>query len=349
MHNLDLKFEKPELKDIWIEVGQSCDHRCKNCFQNTEKGIDKDSDNLTEKQIVDIINQAIEMGITEVGIPGAGEPFHPENQKITLKIIQNNCQKNIHTTIFTHLGFFNEELIKRLNEYGDKITLLVKFNSFKPEVQDTFDNALGYTKKREEVLKILFKYKFNDGKRLGFVTSIMTINADEILEIFKYCRKNNIIVDIDNLLPRGRGINSPFNPSDKKLKEVYEILSKIDKEEFHNKWVPTCSYIGADSCNRYCHHLYINKIGNVYPCIGSFNVLLGNIKTEKLNNIWNKKEMILIRNKCYNGKCLHCDLFIKGLCNSCLGRYTENLNNKNLLETGKVHTIGCWAYKPVKN
>ncbi len=346
MHNLDLKLKKSKLKDIWIEVGQSCDHRCKNCFESTEKGIDKDPENLTEKQILNTINQAIEMGINEVGIPGAGEPFHPENQNITLKIIQYNHQKNIHTTVFTHLGFLNEELIRKLNEYGDKLTLLAKFNSFKPDVQDTFDNAPGYTKKREEILKLLFKYKFNDGKRLGFVTSVMTINIDEIPEIFRYCRKNNIIVDIDNLLPRGRGIKSPFNPSNKKLKEVYEILSKIDKEEFFNKeWEPTCSYVGAYSCNRYCHHLYITKKGNVHPCIGSFNVLLGNIKNEKLKDIWNKREMKLIRTKCYDGKCLQCDLFIKGLCNSCLGRYTENLTNDNLLKTGKIHTSGCWVFK----
>jgi len=251
----------------------------------------------------------------------------------------------MHTTIFTHLGFLNEELIKKLNKYGDNITLLAKFNSFKPEVQDEFDNVPGYTKKREEILNLLFKYKFNDKKRLGFVTSIMTINYDEIPKIFRYCRKNNIIPDIDNLLPRGRGCKSPFNPSNKKLKTMYELLSKIDKKEFKKIWENYSSYVGEHSCNRYCHHLFITKTGDVHPCIGSSNVLLGNIKNKSLKEMWNSQEMKIIRTRAYDGKCVECKLFIEGKCHSCLGRYTKNLNNQNLKETGKVHTTGCFGFK----
>jgi MoaA/NifB/PqqE/SkfB family radical SAM enzyme len=345
MHNLELKLKKSKLKDIWIMLSQSCDHRCRNCFESTEKGIDKNPNNLSEKQILDVINRAIELGINEVGIPGAGEPFHPANIKTLFKVLENNFQKGIHTTIFTHLGFFNEEIIKKLNGYGDKITLLVKFNSFKPEVQDWFDNVEGYTKKRKEILDLLFKYKFNDGKRLGFVTSIMNINYKEIPEILKFCRGNNIIPDIDNILPRGRGEKSSFNPADKELKEMYYTLAEIDKKEFGRTWQPTCSYVGEHSCNRYCHHLFITKTGDVHPCIGSTHVLLGNIKEKDLKKMWESPEMKIIRARNYGGKCKKCKLFIEHKCNSCLGRYTENLNNKDLIKTGKVHTTGCWGFK----
>ena len=345
MHNLDLKLEKPQLRDIWVMLGQSCDHRCRNCFAGTEKGIDKDPNNLTDEQLLDTINQAIEMGANEIGIPGAGEPFHPENMKTVFKIIDNNSKKGVHTSIFTNLDYFDEEFIKRLDKYGDKITLLVKFNSFKPELQDWFDDVEGYTKKRGKLLEQLFKYKFNDGKRLCLVTSIMTFNYDEIPDIFRFCRKNNIIADIDNLLPRGRGAKSPLHPSDKQLKAVYEKLAEIDQKEFGNKWKPTCSYIGAHACNRYNHHLFIQKTGDVHPCIGSVNVLLGNIKNKKLKELWNSPEMKIIKARNYGGKCLDCALFVKGKCNACLGRYTENLNNESLLKTGKVNTTGCWAFE----
>jgi MoaA/NifB/PqqE/SkfB family radical SAM enzyme len=345
MHNLDLKLKKSQLKDIWVEVSQSCNHRCKNCFEGTEKGIDNDPENLTDEQLLDVINQAIDMGVNEIGIPGAGEPFHQRNIKTIFKIIENNFKKGIHTTIFTNLDSFEEELIKKLDKYGDKITLLAKFNSFKPEVQDWFDDVEGYTKKRDEVFKLLFKYKFNDGKRLGLVTSVMTFNYDEIPEIFRFCRKNNLIVDMDPLLSRGRGVNSPLSPPDKKLKATYELLSKIDREEFGNNWEPTCNYVGPYACNRYKHHLYITKTGTVHPCIGSVHVLLGNIKNKKLKEIWGYPEMRIIRARRYDGKCEDCELFMKGKCNSCLGRCTENLNNNNLLKTGKVHTVGCWGFR----
>ena len=345
MHNLELKLKNSQLRDIWLMLGQSCDHRCKNCFEETEKGIDRNPNNLSEKQIFNLIDQAIEMGINNVGISGAGEPFHPANINLLFKIIDYNFKKGIHTTIFTHLGFLKEEFVKKLNKYDDKITLLAKFNSFKPEVQDSFDNVSGYTKKREEILKLLFKYNFNDGKRLGFVSSIMSINKDEIYDIFRYCRKNNIIIDIDNLLPRGRGKDNPFAISDKDLKKGYEKLSEIDKKEFGNLWEPGGTYVGEYSCNRYCHHLFITKTGEVHPCIGSLNVSLGNIKYKKLKEMWGSPEMKIIRTRCYDGKCADCMLFIEGKCNSCLGRYTENLNNENLIKTGKVHTTCCFGFK----
>ncbi|MDD5162618.1 MAG: hypothetical protein PHD95_00225 [Candidatus ainarchaeum sp.] len=71
MHNLDLKLDSSQLKDIWVMLSQSCDHKCRNCFEATEKGIDSSKDNLSAKEILKLINEAIELGINEVGIPGA--------------------------------------------------------------------------------------------------------------------------------------------------------------------------------------------------------------------------------------------------------------------------------------
>ncbi|MDD5162619.1 MAG: SPASM domain-containing protein [Candidatus ainarchaeum sp.] len=173
----------------------------------------------------------------------------------------------------------------------------------------------------------------------------MTFNFKEIPEIFRYCRRNNIVVDIDNILPRGRGYKNKFNPSDKKLKGMYETLAKIDKEEFGNGWEPTGSYAGPEACNRYCHHLFIAKNGEAHPCIGSVNIFLGNVKKLGLKQIWNSSEMKIIRERSYDGKCLDCKLFIENKCHSCLGRYTENLDKRNLLETGKGHTTGCFCFK----
>ena len=90
---------------------------------------------------------------------------------------------------------------------------------------------------------------------------------------------------------------------------MYELLSKIDNEEFGKKWEPTCSYPGEYSCNRYNHHLYIDKEGEVRPCLGALNVSLGNIKNKSLKEMWDSKEMQLIRSRNYDGKCLDCGKF----------------------------------------
>ena len=126
---------------------------------------------------------------------------------------------------------------------------------------------------------------------------------------------------------------------------MYKTLSKLDLEEFGKKWEPTGAYIGENSCNRYCHHLFITKTGEVHPCIGSKEVNLGNIKNKRLEEMWNSPEMKIIRERKYEGKCIKCRLFIENKCNSCLGRYTKNLNNNYLNKTGKVYTTGCFGFK----
>ena len=91
--------------------------------------------------------------------------------------------------------------------------------------------------------------------------------------------------------------------------------------------------------------MFINKTGEVHPCIGSRGVFLGNVKEKSLGDMWNSPEMKLIRARAYDGKCSTCNLFVEGKCNSCLGRYTKDLTNQDLLSTEKVHTTGCFGVK----
>jgi MoaA/NifB/PqqE/SkfB family radical SAM enzyme len=345
MHNLGIKLVTSALKDIWIELSQSCDHRCKNCFQATEKGVDKDPDNLKRKQLLDVVNHSIDLGVNEIGIPGAGEPFHPANRRLLLALLDNNFARGVHTTIFTHAGFLNPELIEKLESYKDKITLLIKLNTFDPKQQDWFDDVTGYGKKRNEILGTLIGQRFNDGQRLGIVTSVMNFNFNQLPEIFRWCRTHNIVIDIDPILTRGRGINNPFSVSGEHLLKLYQMLSRIDAVEFDKHWEPTSNYVGALSCDRYRHHLYVTKTGIVHPCVGSTGIILGSVREKSLEEMWDSPEMRIIRERKHTGKCTECGLYVERKCNPCLGRYTENLTNEGLLRNGSVATVGCWAFK----
>ena len=66
---------------------------------------------------------------------------------------------------------------------------------------------------------------------------------------------------------------------------------------------------------------------------------------KKLKEMWRSPEMKLIQSRAYDGKCTDCKLFIEGKCNSCLGRYAEHLDNRDLLKTKKIHTTGCFGFK----
>ncbi|MFC1681996.1 radical SAM/SPASM domain-containing protein [Nanoarchaeota archaeon] len=332
-----------KLKELWLEVGGSCHLNCYYCFANSD-GLDKSKDNVNIHQIKKYLNEFVEIGGDRIGIVGAGEPFHARNISDTLAILEYAKEKKLHTTIFTTTDLIDEKLIKKLDEFPN-ITLMVKYNSQIPEVQDKMVSSQGYTQRRDKAMKLLISKGYNDGKRLGVVTSILEENAKEMSKIFRFARDNNIIFDVDTPIPRGRGSNCDREKIGKLAKPVIKELAKIDKEEYGNVWDSHATYIASLPCTRFNQHLYVKKDGLVMPCVGSPNVILGNVKEESIKDIWDKKITLIIREHKYKGKCTSCKNFKEGKCFSCLGRSTKNLNTESLLRKGYVETIGCFQYR----
>ena len=200
-----LKIGKKEsntgLDELWLEIGIDCDLKCTYCF-NSAGGIREEQGTLNVCEYLDLLKQFKDMGGGTIGIPGAGEPLIQSNLETTLTIL-DYCDKNgLHLVIFTNAQQINDDLVSRLNQ--NHVSLMVKYNSSNPIIQDTLAGIIGYTTRREKSIQKLLKNGFNSDSRLGFVSSIMDDNYDEIPEIFRYCRNNGIIPDFDTILEQGR-------------------------------------------------------------------------------------------------------------------------------------------------
>ncbi|MGV8161791.1 MAG: radical SAM/SPASM domain-containing protein [Candidatus Nanoarchaeia archaeon] len=366
------------LKNIWLELPGYCNLACSYCY--AEGGKPKNMENLLNwDHYVSILEQAKAMGVEDVGIPGAGEPLLLRNRDLTFKILEKCRDLEFYVTLFTTGEWINEEIAKKL--YDLPVELMLKGNSLNPLTQDSFVSdpnrgriIKGYGQKRNEALDLLMKVGFNDEKeclekygrksRMALVTSIMTsegegpTNYDDMVDLLRFARQNNIIFDVDSVLKRGRAATCDLCEEDQRLKIKLKELQAIDKNEHGVNWELSQSYVGT-VCDRFSYHMYINQFGDIRPCIGAMDVNLGNAKQILLENAWNSKEMKIIRSRNYKGKCgEECANFsevdeeltktagtIKYKCNSCLGRRTENLTNEFLLEKGYVSTIGCWNHK----
>ncbi|MAH47606.1 hypothetical protein CMI37_17425 [Candidatus Pacearchaeota archaeon] len=331
------------LKELWFEIGGSCHLSCYYCFANSG-GIDRSKDNVTIDQVTKYLNQFSEMGGERIAVVGAGEPFHARNIEDTFQVLNWAKGKKITTTIFTTGDLISEDVLLRLNSYPD-ITLLVKYNSQKPKTQDAMVGNSGYTARRDKAMALLMKRGYNDGKRLGIVTSILEENPEEMPTLFRYARDNNLIFDADNPIPRGRGKNCDREKIARSAKPIIDKLSKIDKEEYGNVWESHATYIASPPCTRFNQHMYVKKDGTVIPCVGSPAVKLGNVKDESLEQIWEKDITKIIRGHNYVGKCTSCENYQKNHCFSCLGRSTEDLTTESLIKEGHVRTIGCFQYR----
>jgi len=338
------------MKELWFEIGGSCHLRCDYCFAKSG-GIDTCKDNVSLDKVLGYLNEFKEMGGQRVGIVGAGEPFHAKNIEDTFAILEHLKPTGIYTTIFTTGDLLTDKVIDRLDNYKN-LTLLIKYNSDKPEVQDNLVHSKNYTKRRDEVLTKLiarggYTHPETEKQRLGVVTSLMTENVNEIADILRYARKNNLIFDADTLIPRGRGSTCGLDLTNEQTKNVLKELQRVDREEFNNIWPITGSYIASPPCTRFSSHMYIDKIGKVHPCVSSQGVEIGDIKTQTLNEIWNSPIMKIIRDHKYEGKCTTCNNYKEKKCFSCLGRACdpENMTTEFLKENGHVLTRGCFNYQ----
>jgi len=301
----------------------------------------------------------------KVAIPGAGEPFHPHNLGLTRDLLRHAARLDLHMTIFTSGHLIDDELAAELAPQD--ILLLVKCNSRVGHVQNAFvgnPDHLDYARERDGALEKLMRFGFNtpvgeprtdryQETRLGIVTSVMRDNLGELPDLLRLARRNNVIFDCDTILERGRGTDCPEIPSDEDTRAAFHELQMIDREEFGKYWDISRSYIGT-TCDRFRHHLYVDKRGFIYPCVGCLGdersgvppVILGNVKDgpAALYGAWNKPLMKkILRQHVYAGPCATCLNAAEEKCYSCLGR-CRNLEVRLDPEDGEtpVSMKGCW-------
>jgi len=302
----------------------------------------------------------------KVAIPGAGEPFHPRNRELVLSLIRSANACGLHMTVFTTGHWIDAALAAELLPMD--VVLLVKRNSGKKEVQNALVGRPAdhpFFEQREAALQLLMDIGFNKpfGKpgtseyqetRLGVVTSIMRENIVELESLLCFARKNNIIFDCDTILERGRGGVCRQRLTDKMTECGFKILQRLDKKKFGREWDISSTYVGT-ACDRHRHHLYVDKRGFIYPCVGCMEdkehnidpIVLGNIKDgpHALIAAWKSPIMAkVIRPWRYEGPCKDCSKPEKGICFSCLGRFRDSLVTVTRDSTEPITTIGCWNH-----
>jgi MoaA/NifB/PqqE/SkfB family radical SAM enzyme len=341
------------LAELWIEVGPWCDLHCANCFNGCgEEWIDQAvfSNMLTPLEYKELVERFAAHGGKTVGIPGAGEPCHFKNAPYLDAILSKCRELGLGRYVFTSGKGLIWSKWKEREVYDEVIltqdaSLVLKYNSARPEVQDALVRYRGYTDSRQRKLKQIVKQRFTTGRakgttRLSFVTSIMSENLAELPDIWRFCRQHNIAPDIDTNLEFGRGASVTPLPRWIML-AAYRELQRIDSEEFDIEWDITSPTYVAGHCQRTQYGMYITYEGNISPCLGAAQqeIFLGNVRDTPLECAWNSPLMRKIRARDYCGDCPTCRNFQSGGCNSCLGRCAETISEDNIV------TKRCWLYK----
>jgi len=291
----------PLLKDLHIRITSRCNFNCLHCYATDWF---KDDHYLDLEILKSVILQAKELGCKKVTFTG-GEPLISQN---TIPIIKFCLDNNLKVEIETN-GFLVNKIIPKLIGYLKKIEFAISYDGQRMRGPKNGDRVLTNIK----ILK-------NIGCDVKIQTVLTKINVDESDIIFEFSRQNNINhrVFLSHSL-NGNGKNIPPFEIDEWLK----ILKNIKEKHPHVVIELPDLFSGGSQkkCGWGVHRCELMSNGDVTSCAPiTFNkrdFIAGNIKHQRLEEIWNSKHFEYIRSLTqsdFQGLCKTCNCW-----KTCLG------------------------------
>lgn len=290
---------------IYAGTSNVCDLHCIYCSTSGGQALDGE---MTLEERKEVLRQAKNLGCKYVHISGAGEPTRDPLLWEQVKYIN---ELGMIPTVFTHAKDITLEIAQKF--YDMNCSVIVKIHSVKEELQDFYAGERGYTQKRSNSIDNLIRVGLNkcNPTRLGADIMITNGNKDEIPNIFRWARQNNIFPLVKSIICRERAhdkkIQEMLEISAKDVERIFYKLLQIDENEFGYTWVPTPP-MATVTCDYNYYHMMVTIQGNIKPCIGFSPI--GNMRDRDnaLEYYWNDERMKKFRNLKEN---------LKGTCASC--------------------------------
>jgi len=144
---------------------------------------------------------------------------------------------------------------------------------------------------------------------LAVSTPICRQNFEELVDMWKWLREQNVVPYFEIITPHGRAKeNDWLNVDLNQLEKLFFKISEIDRTCYGHAWEPQPPLMGI-RCLRHQFSCMVNSEGYVFPCVG-VNIPVGNIRERKLKDVINDSKIIKdLRNyrRTIKGPCRNCD------------------------------------------
>ena len=312
--------EKREMLNPAFELASNfCPWNCEFCFTEDPANAEGAKRRLKHEMSLEdrllLIDQAADLGARSINFIGAGEPtIDPD----FFALLQKMQSREITPIVYSEgaLKLTDRTFVKQLFALG--ATVVLKVNTLQDEAYQNavVDGPAGrktarqqnYYQDRNRALELLTEEGFNacNPTRLAFDTIICKENAEEILSIHRYARRNNIFVLFVNYLPSGRSTQIMHNAISREEQfAIFEQIAEIDRTEFNIQHRACFPYAGGVPCTIRGFGLYVKIGGAVFDCPGESQAM-GNLQEESLQEIWKKARPI---QRSFDGGCLPRKLF----------------------------------------
>jgi radical SAM protein with 4Fe4S-binding SPASM domain len=236
-----------------------------------------------------IIDNCQRLNIREVNLSFFGEPFL---DKDIVERIEYAKKHTIKVGMFSNGSMLNESIINQIIKVGlDSIT--ISFDGATKETYDKVRKNLDFNIVRDNILNLI-KYRNENNSKVPEINLVLVEleeNKKEIKQFYKYWKKKVDNINIINM-----------------RNWTGDIQKEGTKESFHY----------SKSKRKPCALLWIKMVvdwnGDVVLCCDDWNhsVILGNLKTQNIEDVWNSNKLKYIRDAHKKGEFHHVSL-----CTSC--------------------------------
>lgn len=288
-----------------IDLGNPCNLNCPYCFveEKLSRRKVRRPHELSIEETRAVIEDFHAAGAATVNIVGAGEPTIDSHFEELITLIGS---LGMVPVVFTNgIRIARETALARFL-YCHDATVVLKFNSRDPVLQDLVAGRPGYTSLRDQALEVLLDTGFASytPTRLSVDTLAFRGNLAELPSIYRWCLERNIHPLVSEYIPTGRTEGGRFvgeaslppNPAARRAaSEALEPLTQTDRvwlsaqmggihRELGLDTGGPCAYHGGEVCTQLLG-VYVDISGNIWPCVARTALQDGALVPGRLGNI----------------------------------------------------------------
>ena len=315
------------LHRVHLDISSKCNENCIHCYIPN-----RNKNNIMDLALFeDILQQCIDMRVLNITISG-GEPMMNPN---LIQMLEKCRDANFSINLLTNLNLLSDELLTVIAS-NPLLSVQTSLYSMNEEIHDSITKRKGSYRKTMDSIMLLW----DNNIPMQINCPIMKQNMTFYSDVIEWATSMNIESSADYVLfgcYDGSQNNLNCRLNSKEIRELYEHDSSlINNFSVKNKKDASEEDAICPVCKS---SLCISNVGKVYPCEGWQGLILGDLSSNSLNEIWNGSTKVNnLRNLKYKdfSKCISCG--IKEYCNPCL---IMNVNENPDGDYMKVNNYLC--------
>ena len=315
--------EHPQLLSLQIEITPNCNLRCVHCYLSCGLPNPETNISLSTEQICKVLDEFKAMGGLQVTFTGGEAMLN----KDLPKLLRYARKKDLDIWILSNAALLSDELLdvmKETNVAGVQVSLY----SMVDAEHDAVTQVKGSCAKSKKSIEKLIEANIP----VQLACPIMKENFHSFETVLQWGHERHLEVKTNSNIFAKADFSTENLTHRISLQEQEEIIKRTLKNStiYQERLLtvdPRSNMPQAQDpvCGAGRYMLCLETSGNFYPCPG-FKLLLGNCKTQSLQEIWaHSPELNKLRhltNAAY-GKCLKCPS--RMYCNLCPGKlYNES-------------------------